>query len=182
VVAYSFLAIADHFDPAVLRYFQNNNLEVEPLLEVAGLIGSFRVRFNDGYFDLDDSGESAICHIVYADDAETPCDVLAWSMHRPNRFGVFRGASGILGVDQVLNPATYYGGKPCRLWSTPLKWLHAGCQGAVVLDGALATTILQGAPGRLAAESRVHAAELTRDLPLVFRAKPVLIPRCRRAA
>jgi hypothetical protein len=58
-----------------------------------------------------------------------------------------------------LNPASFVHG-PCPLWRTPLRWLQAGCAGAVVLDPIPAGVILARAPGRLAAEDQSHANQL----------------------
>lgn len=179
----AFLVAVNVPDQRVWSYLDRNNVDIAAVTDIAGPIGCFSVEFiEDGFFNFNELGEAALCHIVHHGDAETPSDIVAWSMTAPHRFAVFRGAAGILGIDQVLNPASYYSGKPCRLWSTPLRWLQANCSGAVILDASLAQSALAKAPGRLAAENRSHAAELTRAMPITFRSKPVLVPTPQRAA
>jgi hypothetical protein len=60
-----------------------------------------------------------------------------------------------------MNPATYWGGEPCRLLRTPLEWLAAGIEGcAVILDPLRAKPILDWAPGDFAAVDVNHADHL----------------------
>ena len=75
-------------------------------------------------------------------------------------FSAIYGRAGLLGLDQLLNPASYADGKPCPVWRTPMLWLQAGCRGVVVLDGELGQQELSRAEGFLAAEDLEHAREL----------------------
>ena len=97
--------------------------------------------------------EPCIALPVLQADAETPIDVLVFSMVQPAKFRTMLRLGGLLGANEVDNPASYWNGTPCPLWTTPLRWLQEGCRGAVVLDAALARPLLVVAPGSLAAEA-----------------------------
>jgi hypothetical protein len=125
--------------------------------------------------------EDCIFLPVMDEDGITPLDVVMFSMRDPSRFGTMLGLASILGVGEVSNPATYWGGEPCRLLSTPLNWLCAGIEGcAVVLDPSRAKPILDWAPGNLAAMDESHADDLV-DAGAVDPMR-LLIPLLRRAA
>jgi hypothetical protein len=105
--------------------------------------------------------EDCIFLPVMDEDGVTPIDVVAFSMANPARFGTMLGLGGVLGAGEVLNPATYWGGEPCRLLRTPLEWLQEGIEScAVVLDPTLSEPILAWAPGNLAAMDEDHAHDL----------------------
>ena len=70
--------------------------------------------------------EDCIFLPVMEEDGVTPLDVVMFSMANPARFSTMLGLGLVLGLDQVFNPATYWGGEPCRLLLTPLEWLAAG--------------------------------------------------------
>jgi len=82
-------------------------------------------------------------------------------MANPACFDTMLGRGAILGAGEVLNPATYWGGEPCRLFRTPLEWLKEGAEGcAVILDPLRAKPILEWAPGNLGAMDVDHANQL----------------------
>jgi hypothetical protein len=116
-------------------------------------------RYN--YFDPE---EADVVLPVFMSDGKTPLDVVVFSMKRPTKFVCLLGLGGVLGANAVVNPATYAGGKPCKLVRTPLKWLKAGIKGhAVVLDPVRARPLLDQAPGDLEAEDFSHADQLVRS-------------------
>jgi hypothetical protein len=95
------------------------------------------------------------------EDGVTPLDVALFSMANPARFDTLLNLGVVLGAGEVMNPATYWGGEPCRLVRTPLEWLREGIAGcAVVLDPPHAKPILDWAPGNLAAMDVDHADHL----------------------
>lgn len=106
----------------------------------------------------DDYGEVAFAMAVHGEDTTDVIDLVAWSAREPEVFGVMFGA-GVLGLDQLLNPASYATG-PCMIHETPLDWLRADCSGAVVLQYDAARKAFHKAPGVLTAASLPLAAEL----------------------
>jgi hypothetical protein len=107
--------------------------------------------------------EDAIALPVFEADGN-PLDVVVFSMADPRRFRTMLGLGAVLGLDQVMNPATYAGDMPCQLTRTPLGWLKAGIVGhAVVLDPDRARPLLKAAPGNMAAEDRRHVRDLLRS-------------------
>lgn len=78
--------------------------------------------------------ERAIIHLVYDDKGEWPVDLVAWTRQRPG--SVFRrlGVGDALGIGQICNPASYFGGQALRLHRTPLDWLIAGCRGVMIIN------------------------------------------------
>jgi hypothetical protein len=102
--------------------------------------------------------EDCIFLPVMDDDGITPIDVAMFSMGNPARFGTMLGLGVVLGQDQVINPASYWGSRPCLLLASPLEWLRKAIEScAVVLDPAGARSVLDWAPGDLAAQDHAHA-------------------------
>jgi hypothetical protein len=75
--------------------------------------------------------EQSYCLVLIEEDAETPIDVLAWSIREPDVFGTLLGQAAIAGVDSMANPPSCCSG-PCPLWQTPLRWLQEGCRGGII--------------------------------------------------
>ena len=133
-----------------------------------------------GGFEFDPLGETGFVTAVHGEDAATIVDLVAWSARDPELFGTYCGA-GVLGLDSLLNPASYAGGNPCMLLETPLGWLKAGCQGvACVLDYRAARDALHNAPGPLTAETMDLAESLLRSG--IIPARKLLLPAHWRAA
>jgi hypothetical protein len=150
-------------DPLVWRTLEGWGVDFEAITNLAGPICLHSVTFVEGGgFEYDELGESAFVHVVIGEDAETELDVIAWSARDPFLFDTLLRQASLLGADRVLNPATYYGGRPCRLFRT-LAWLQEGCEGAVVLEAIPASVTLAKAPGALAAEDLAHAKELIKS-------------------
>jgi hypothetical protein len=105
--------------------------------------------------------EDCILLPLMDEDGRRPLDVVMFSMSNPARFATKRGLGAVLGAGEVLSPATYWGGEPCRLLRTPLEWLQEGIEGcAVILDPLRAKPILDWAPGNLCAMDFDHAIQL----------------------
>jgi hypothetical protein len=130
-----------------------------------GVLAVTRVQFLPLHrFDFDDEGmPAAVCEVL-DDDAETVIDLVAWSVTKPEKFGVALGIAAGLGTDQARNPATFFGGQPLVIRRTPLGWIKAGCRGAVILSRLLAPNWLGTALGNIAGEDLEHARELARLL------------------
>jgi hypothetical protein len=95
------------------------------------------------------------------DEGGRPLDVVMFSMANPTSFDTMLRLGAVLGAGEVINPATYSAGEPCRLFRTPLEWLQNGIEGcAVILDSMRAKRILDWAPGDLGAMDLDHANEL----------------------
>lgn len=139
---------------------QRQGVNLDVVTPFAGPIVRTAADFSEaGWFSFDPFGRGAFAMAVHAADAETVTDLVAWPVRDPAIFGVMFGA-GILGIDRLLNPASYVNG-PCMLYSTPLSWLQAGCEGAAVLDYEAARLPLHAAPGPLTADSLAFADSLS---------------------
>lgn len=146
-------------DPEAWQALKAQGVNLDLVTNLAGPIVRTPVTFlPDGRFKLDSFGEIAFALAVHAEDAETLIDLVAWSAREPETFATLFG-TGILGLDGLMNPASYVG-HPCCLYSTPLAWLKADCAGAVVLDYRVARRALLDAPGPL----RTDSLELAQNL------------------
>jgi hypothetical protein len=151
-------------DVDILRDLETADINIGVVTNLVGPICHEIVSFfEDGTFDYDPLGTMAFLFVVVDVDAETELDIVAWSARDPSTFGTLLDQAALIGAGQVLDPATYYGGQPCRLYRTPLAWLQAGCTGAVVLQAIPASAVLAKAPGPLAAEDPDHARALVRS-------------------
>ena len=161
------------------RAIKSHGIDLDHVTNVAGPIVRTLVTFtNWGGFEFDDMGEMACAMAVHDTDAETVIDLVAWSIRDPETFGTMFGAP-VLGIDTLLNPASYVAG-PITLLSTPLAWLKAGCQGAAVLDLAGAREALFRVPGPFTTEN-LEDAECLLHSGLVPRRK-ILVPESWRFA
>ncbi len=135
--------------------------------------------YDDGEIGFDELGEPAFAFVVTGENAETETDVVAFAVRNPEIFGTLLGQAALCGVAAITNPASFCGG-PCPLWRTPLRWLQADCQGAVVLDPGRVYPVLAAAPGKFVCESWDHADGLVKA-GAVPKFK-IVIPRLARAA
>lgn len=144
--------------PACLE-LRAQGVDLHSVTRITGPIVLVQATFgSDCRVKGDDYGEVAFAMAVHSEDPTDVIDLVAWSARQPDVFGVMFGA-GILGLDQLLNPASYVHG-PCMLHDHPLDWLKADCRGAVVLQYDAAQRALQKAPGPLTAASKALADEL----------------------
>lgn len=67
-------------------------------------------------------------------DEGTTIDLIAWRSLRPGAWLRRNGQGWALGVDLIQEPPLWDGFKEITLHATPLDWLRAGGQGAVILD------------------------------------------------
>ena len=174
--------LADFYDradptPELLAYIRREPIPMGAVYAFAGMIAVARVRFFAGrHFDFDDDGMPGVVIEALGDDAESIEDLVAWPLDRPDKFATALGRARGLGVDQARNPASIFGGKPLRVWRTPLAWLKAGCQGVVILNQSAAVLWLGDALGTIAGEDIEHAREIGRLLHPYVNPRRVLYP------
>ena len=101
---------------------------------------------------------AAVCTAL--DEHGDVADLIAWSIHRPNKYAPAFGSLALLGINQVDHPDV----DRLRVWRTPLAWMRHRCRGVVIVDEHRATLALGGALVPLVAEDREHARELSKLL------------------
>ncbi len=150
-----------HARPSV-AYCRARGLDWSPIEAACGGVFLVPVRPDRAWFDVDPDGvEAAVCQARGPDSVEV-VDLVAWSLDNPARWWTAIGAAVVLGEAVAHNPATGFGGAPLRLFRHPLRWLQAGCDGAVILDPARGGRWLLDLPvAAVAAEDDAHAAELS---------------------
>jgi hypothetical protein len=90
-------------------------------------LGGATVGFHGSTFELDHEGERALT--FRALDRGKTIDLIGWQP-RTGALGSWRGQAFCLGdVDDIFNPATYFGGEALRIHATPLDWLRANREG-----------------------------------------------------
>ena len=140
-------------------------------------------RFDGLWFDIVEDGEEAVVVEALADNAVTVVDLVAWPIADPTRYVTAIGAAAVLGENVAVNPTTYFGGVPLRLFRTPLRWLQEGCDGTVILDPARGVRwLLDLASSRIAAEDDEHADELMKARAALFGDQHFVVPRQNRRA
>lgn len=119
---------------------------------------------------------AAWCEAI-AEDAEAVLDVVAWPVDQPERWWTLGGLAPALGMAHAVNPASYAFGSPLRLHRTPLRWLQAGCDGAVVLDRHMGARWLLDVPAsRIATEDQAHARESVAAMDALVRRQRFVVP------
>ncbi|MDX7950492.1 hypothetical protein P7D22_04770 [Lichenihabitans sp. Uapishka_5] len=116
-----------------------------------------------------------------AEDAETVLDVVAWPVEQPAHWWTLSGFAPALGMAHAINGATYSFGGALHLHRTPLAWLQAGCNGAVILDPSVGARWLLDLPApRIAAEDDAHACEIMRARQALTERQTIVVPQGRR--
>jgi hypothetical protein len=174
-------------DPTLdwLDYVRNNAIDIETVARFAGLIAvTHCIFFDHRRFDFADpaerEAEPAAVIEALGDDGETVNDLVAWSIAAPGRFASLFGDVSMLGSDRVGNPASYFGSQHLQLYKNPLRWLQAGCAGAVIIDPYAARIMLRRAIGPIAGEDLNHARAIQKLTQLP--PQRVLAPLRRRVA
>jgi hypothetical protein len=173
------------------RWLESNGVDVSHVLNVAGpIVEHDIVIFPEAMFDFAEPSSAdsvrAVVHVVVGEDAETPIDLVAWTREQPDRIFRCLGAAAAIGIDQLVNPASYFAGRPLHVYRSALGWLAAGCDGVVPLDCAAVRNHLDFLPFelndcRLAVESLTHGRALRVALaPLPARVR-ILVPRAEAA-
>jgi hypothetical protein len=163
-----------------LHYVRRHGLELRRISGFAGATGIVPVvDCGGGRFDWDAPGDmiqAFICE-AYAEDGETVIDLVAWPVNQPSKVLTMLGRVPLLGLWEVMNPATYYGGKPLRMHRTPLDWLQSGCRGAAIVRKEAAAQILFGLVGAIAAADQNHARELHQVISMMIPKGKIVVPR-----
>jgi hypothetical protein len=121
------------------RWLESKGVDVPHALNLAGpIVEHDVVVFPGAMFDFAAAGSAdsvrAIVHLAVGEDAETPIDLVAWTRERPDRILRCLGVAQAIGIDQLFNPASYFAGRPLRVYRSVLAWLAASCDGVVPLD------------------------------------------------
>jgi hypothetical protein len=109
----------------------------------------------------------------------TPIDLVAWTREQPSEIFRCLGFAAAIGVDQLSNPASYFGGRPLLVHRHALAWLASGCHGIVPLDYHALRKRFDWLYGecRLAADSLEHGRSLRRALDPIPRHVRIVVPR-----
>ena len=147
-------------DPLMCRWLESHSVDALACMNLAGPIVRTPGNVFADFFEFDRMGTVCLAMAVHGSDAETVVDIVGWEARAPEFFATIYARAGLLGLDQLLNPATYHAGKPCPIWRTPMRWLQEGCHGVVVLNRELGRLLLSRASGCLAAEDVDHARDI----------------------
>lgn len=97
--------------------------------------------------------------------------------------GVYRyfGYAYALGVDQLYNPSSYFGGAGIVVRRSPVDWLFANCSGLVILDRNEFAKRLRAASNviahcRVVGDSVAHARDLAKTLSPLPRNVELFVP------
>jgi hypothetical protein len=126
----------------------------------------------------------AMVHVVTGGDAETPIGLVAWRRERPDDVLTYPAGLPALGLDQLDNPASYFGGSALPVHRTPLRWLARGCRGIVPLDLNALWAVLDARRESyaLAAESIEHGHALRAGLQPLPPGVRIVVPHRETAA
>lgn len=118
-----------------------------------------------GRFDFVECDEAIPAFIIepFGADGEMPVnDIIGWQINRPDNVLTYTGEAVAVGEWASYSPASYYGGKPCPVWRTPLGWLQSGCKGLSIINPRKAAPVLlrMAGMGWIAAEDARHARQL----------------------
>jgi hypothetical protein len=125
----------------------------------------------------------AVVQVAFDETAETPIDLVAWTRERPSAILRCFGSAAAIGVDQLFNPASYFGGQPLLVHRDALAWLAPGCRGIVPVDyHALRRRLdLLCSECRLAADSLEHGRALRKALDPIPEHVRIVVPRSEHA-
>jgi hypothetical protein len=104
-----------------------------------------------------------------------PGDLIAFRLADPSRWWVRTGAAPFLGFSAVEYAEHFR--TPLRLWSSPLAWLRAAGDGAVILDPAIDLRLWLGSVGTIHADGIELGEEIERGLRTVARLPQIRVPR-----
>lgn len=162
---------------AAAQYVTKHGINLSAVNRFCGTLVVICCNFiGNGHFVFDDDGTPAVVIEIYGEDDETTIDLCAWPVEAPENFATMLGADG-LGMARVINSATWAFGSVLHIYRTPLRWLQAGCDGAVVLDHRYVSAWLGQALGSIRAEDIDHARHLHALLNTRFDMRRILVPR-----
>ncbi|RDD62003.1 hypothetical protein [Ferruginivarius sediminum] len=167
-------------DPRCLTIRQWQRLGVEPGVAFlrAGAVGVMDVEARpDGTWTPAEAGAGQPMFVmpvlVREGDPSTIVDLLAFHHRRPDRFYLRHGAATVAGewaLHDARSAVAWEQDRPLYLFSNPLAWLQAGCDGAVLLDSDGLDELRDC--GRVVANSLALADWLDRRLR-----QPQMVPR-----
>jgi len=173
---------SDHDFGRYLGYSRLHEFDFSNLSSFAGATAVMRVvdcgrnRFEFSHcFPHQPNFPAFVCEALDK-DGETAIDLVAWPLCQPRRVLTMFGRCGILGAWEALNPTRYTFDAPLIVHRTPLDWLKAGCTGAAIVTGNIATRMLLDLPGKLAAQDERHGREIEALRRSVLPKNQVLVP------
>ena len=176
------LDLIEHARPSV-DYCRTSRIDWTLTQPYCGGVYIAPAQFDLPWFDIVEDGEEVAVVETLAEDGVTVVDLVAWPIDDPTRFATAIGAAAVLGENVASNPVTYFAGAPLRLFRSPLTWLQAGCDGAVILDQARgARWLLELPSSRIAAEDDEHADQLMAAKTALFNGQDFVVPRQQRRA
>jgi hypothetical protein len=159
---------------AVDQWLQANGVDMKIAVLLAGPICECSIIRHPALrsFQLADDEPLAVpamVHVVTGADAEISIGLVAWRRERPDDVMTYPPGLPALGLDQLDNPASFFGGQALPIHKTPLRWLAAGCRGVVPLDLEAFWDALNELPPRpcgrpLMVENLEHGRQLAADL------------------
>ena len=158
--------------PAAMRWFVGKGVPRPMLttcLGIDGMFGVSRIRIDaDGTYEPAEDGIGAI--VMGVIEHNELSDLLAFCTAAPSRWWRRLGLAVYLGEEKVDYAA--FMKTPLRLFRTPVNWLRAECEGAVVLDWRFGRSALFDV-SRIGAEDLDHREEIKRRL----RDRDPILPR-----
>lgn len=129
------------------------------------LVGAARIEIDGQHYQPVESGRPAIILPVswsYAPCELEPVDLVAWQPGRSDGWYLRKGDAVMLGeasIDRVMTVE-----EPLTLHQTPLDWIQAGLDGAVILDWCACLSLYLGNVRRIIADSPALARQTKRKL------------------
>ena len=163
---------------ASIEYVRRHGLDMKAIERDAGAFTVLRVAYPcPDRFDFGGPDDVPSVVIQAHDESGVFADLVAWPIDAPGRFATMFGRVPMLGEGAVQNPATYFLGRPLRLYRTPLAWLQAGCEGAAcILDPRAAAWRLLDPLGPIACDDARHQREVRTLLRSVADAVQLVVP------
>jgi hypothetical protein len=159
-------------------------IDVLHATNIAGPIVEMEISTMPGdIFSFVETGDGflAFVQMVFGRDAATPIDFIAWTRDKPWRVYRYFGYADALGVDQLYNPSSYFGGAGIVVRRSPVDWLFANCSGLVILDRNEFANRLRAASNviphcRVVGDSVAHARDLAKTLSPLPRNVELFVP------
>lgn len=164
-----------------IAYVRQHRLDWSIMEATCGGVFLAPIRPDRHWFDFDPDGVEAVVIEARGADSVEVVDLVAWLPANPGRWWTVLGAATVLGEAFAASPTSGFGGAPLRLHRTPLAWLQAGCDGAVILDPNRGGRWLMDLDhAAIAAEDADHAAEIDAMRLATAQRQPIVIPQARR--
>jgi hypothetical protein len=166
---------------ALSAWARDRNVRLGPIFDLNQTVSLLPVRFVPrGRFEFASnscpSSRPAIVVEAKAEDDHTILDILAADVKQPTRLASMFSSVDILGLYAAYNPATYFKGKPLRVYRTIETWLCAGCNGSVLVDPDKAWRLLPSLLGPIGVEDLAHGREVLRLTEPFLAPERILVP------